>query len=136
MSNDILTIEENKGNRVESKEKFENNQLNEKGNEENSNFALEKEITSRLMNTKIVRIRPGTICACNKGFKKLIFNINTISSLSQDKNDNTKSGYIITENGEIDCKSDPGNLLFDLNNNLLVPDYLPLWHLLLQFQID
>lgn len=98
MSNDILTIEVNKGNRVESKEKFENNQLNEKGNEENSNFALEKEITSRLMNTKIVRIRPGTICACNKGFKKLIFNINTISKRDdQDPNNENETPLLYAE---------------------------------------
>ena len=74
----------------------------------NMYYEVNDESTKSLQN-KMVEI--------NQESKKNENNINTISSLSQDKNDNTKSGYIITENGEIDCKSDPGYPLNNQNNN-------------------
>ena len=50
--------------------------------DQNQNFTsapMNSSLTSRLMNTNIVRIHSDTICACVPGYKKLIFNINSIS---------------------------------------------------------
>ena len=74
----------------------------------NMYYEVNDESTKSLQN-KMIEINQET--------KKNENNINTISSLSQEKNENTKSGYIITENGEIDCKSDPGYPLGNQNNN-------------------
>ena len=74
----MLTLQQNQNVQVDG------NQIGNTGNTVTQRQHLEAfpndgSITSRLMNTKIVRIRTGTRCACVKGCKKLYFQINTIS---------------------------------------------------------
>ena len=73
----------------------------------NMYYEVNDESTKSLQN-KMIEI--------NEENKKNESNIKTISSLSQEKNENSKSGYIATENGEIECKSDPGYPLGNQNN--------------------
>jgi len=60
-------------------------------------------LSARLMNTKIVRIYPGTICACVTGYKKIIFNINTISRVDDivPANENESPLFYVEE--KLDC---------------------------------
>jgi len=60
-------------------------------------------LSTRLMNTKIVRIYPGTICACVTGYKKIIFNINTISRVDDmvPANENESPLFYVEE--KLDC---------------------------------
>jgi hypothetical protein len=62
------------------------------------------DLTSRLMNTKIVRIRIGTRCACVKGCKKNYFEINTITRRDDKdrRNENEMPLFYAEEN--TDCK--------------------------------
>ena len=54
----------------------------------------------------------------NKDNENLYNNVNTTNTLSQEKNQQDQAKIIVTENGEIDCKSDPGILnLANFNNN-------------------
>ena len=60
-------------------------------------------LSERLMNTKIVRIRPGTTCAFVKSCHKLIFNINTISKIDnlEPANENETPLFYVEE--ELPC---------------------------------
>ena len=56
----------------------------------------------------------------NKDNENLYNNVNTTNTLSQEKNQQDQATIIVTENGEIDCKSDPGILnLANFNNNTI-----------------
>ena len=71
----MLTLEENKNGIV-----MNEYQIQSRTNlERNQETLPANPLSARLMNTKIVRIHPGSICACVTGYKKIIFNINTIS---------------------------------------------------------
>ena len=73
MKSEVLQLGENKTNiNIDSQGALSRNQVELTTHIDNS-------ITSRLMNTKIVRIHPGSICACVTGYRKMIFNITTIS---------------------------------------------------------
>jgi hypothetical protein len=72
----MLTLEENKNGIVTNEYQ---NPLSRTNLERNQETFPVNPLSARLMNTKIVRIHPGSICACVTGYKKIIFNINTIS---------------------------------------------------------
>ena len=67
-------------------------------------FQYDGDLTSRLMNTKIVRIRIGTRCAFVKGCKKNYFEINTITRRDDKdrRNENEIPLFYAEEN--TDCK--------------------------------
>jgi len=71
----MLTLEENKKTIL-----TDENQLSER-NKSIEIFPPNHGLSGRLMNAKIVRIHPGTMCACVKNYSKLIFSINTISKI-------------------------------------------------------
>ena len=76
MKGQVLKLEENKNNIImDSQGVLNRNQLNQI----ELTTHMDNSLTSRLMNTKIVRIHPGSICACVTGYRKMIFNITTIS---------------------------------------------------------
>ncbi len=120
MSKDnILNIAENNTKPLESKEKFEVNTLEQGNNVEVLTKPIGGDITSRLMNTKIVRIHPGTACACVKSFSKLIFSINTISRRddTNPNNENEIPLFYVEENIHCDfcCSScHPYEITFQL----------------------
>ena len=57
------------------------------------------------MNTKIVRIHPGSICACVTGYEKMIFNITTISKRDDKEraNENETPLFYAEENLTCSC---------------------------------
>ena len=92
---------ENKANKpLESNDDLAINTLEQKRNVDMSTIPLENNLTSRLMNTKIVRIRPGAACACVKGCKQTIFNINTIRKRDdkEPQNENETPLFYVEEN--------------------------------------
>jgi len=69
MQSEMLKLEQNKNNIQTSQE----NQLSRTFLDQNQNFTsapMNSPLTSRLMNTNIVRIHSDTICACVPGYKK------------------------------------------------------------------
>lgn len=100
-NNDIIQLNENKKVYVEMNQPTVSV-------EQRQNFLSipnDGSITSRLMNTKIVRIHIGTKCACVQGYKKLFFKINTISRRDdlQPQNENELPLFYAEE--KLDCCS-------------------------------
>jgi hypothetical protein len=62
-------------------------------------------LSARLMNAKIVRIHPDSICACVSGYKKIIFNINTISRVDdrEPANENETPLFYVEEKLSCSC---------------------------------
>ena len=75
----MLTLEDNKNTILSTENQ---NQISER---EKSivapSFPPSNGLSARLMNAKIVRIHPGTMCACVRNNTKIIFSINTISRI-------------------------------------------------------
>lgn len=76
MSQDILSLEQNKQNKNVIKV---SDQAEFTSEGQRQNLMTTGNLSSRLMNTKIVRIHIGTKCACVQGCRKMFFEINTIS---------------------------------------------------------
>lgn len=93
MQTEVLRLAENKNNEQNEKNvEFPENNINNPNYETipmggmgANTIPTDGIVTSRLMNTKIVRIYPGTVCAFTTGCKKLMFNVTTISK--RDDND-------------------------------------------------
>ena len=98
----MLKLEQNKINIQTSQE----NQLSRTSLVKNQNFtsALKNSpLTSRLMNTNIVRIHSDTICACVPGYRKLIFNINSISRVDDLNRGNENEVPLFYAEEKLDC---------------------------------
>lgn len=83
---------DNNNNQIENEVLYSRN-IPQNQNVINS-IGIDNNLSARLMNTKIVRIRPGTACACVTGCKKLIYNINTISR-RDDQNRNNENEQLL-----------------------------------------
>ena len=129
MQTDKLTLAENNNN-IMMGNQVVNSQMNldSKSNENMPMpIPMDGAITSRLLNTKIVRIYQGTACACVNGCKKLVFNVNTISRRDdQDRrNENELPLFYVEE--EVVCQflcidCNPSSITFsfhDANTNAL-----------------
>jgi len=77
-------------------------------------------LSTRLMNTKIVRIHPGSIRACVTGYKKIIFDINTISRVDDrmPANENETPLFYVEEKLDCSCccsgKCKPFEITFEI----------------------
>ena len=63
----------------------------------------QNQLSERLMYAKIVRIHPGTKCACVKNYSKLIFYINTISRIDNQEPANEKETPLFYVEEELPC---------------------------------
>jgi len=102
MKGQVLKLEENKNNIImDSQGVLNRNQLNQI----ELTTHMDNSLTSRLMNTKIVRIHPGSICACVTGYRKMIFNITTISKRDDKEraNENETPLFYAEENLTCSC---------------------------------
>ena len=120
----MLTLQKNQnvnidGNQILSSE----NTVNQRQNLQI--FPNGGNITSRLMNTKIVRIRIGTRCSCSKNYRKMYFQINTITRRDDiDRKNENETPLFYAEEKDICCAScRPFEItieLFDANTKELV----------------
>ena len=80
--------------------------LTEEGEKLNAvTYPNDRSLTSRLMNTKIIRIHPGTKYDCLSGKNILVFNISTLSRRddSDPKNENETPLFYAEEKHECSC---------------------------------
>ena len=99
----MLTLENNK---IDIPTNEIPNQLSRNHSERNQTiepYSDNNSLSTRLMNTKIVRIHPGSICACVKGNQKLCFNINTISKIDNDLPENENETPLFYVEEKLDC---------------------------------
>lgn len=115
MQTDILRLANNVNEQYD-------NQYITSGNDINGQYfqtvPMDGSLTSRLMNTKIVRIYPGTACACVTGCKKLIFDVNTISKRDdiERKNENELPLFHVEEKTQCHLLCPPFEITFELFN--------------------
>jgi hypothetical protein len=95
----MLTLEDNK-NPIKTTEN--QNQLSER-NQSIETVPPNRGLSERLMYTKIVRIHPGTTCACVKNCNKLIFYINTINRIDNQEPSNEKETPLFYVEEELPC---------------------------------
>ena len=98
----MLKLEQNKINIQTSQE----NQLSRTSLVKKQNFTsalTNSPLTSRLMNTNIVRIHSDTVCACVPGYKKIIFNINSISRVDDLNRGNENEVPLFYAEEKLDC---------------------------------
>ena len=121
----MLTLEENKNNNVPNDIQNQNQiQLSTTPLERIPNSAILpiNPLSARLMNTKIVRIHPGSICACVTGYKKIIFNINTISRVDDrmPANENETPLFYVEEKLDCSCcgSCKPFEITFEIFDSL------------------
>jgi len=100
----MLTLEENKNVIVSNENQ---NQITSTPFERNNNLETlavpPNSLSARLMNAKIVRIHPGSICACVTGYKKIIFNINTISRVDDRHPENENETPLFYVEEKLSC---------------------------------
>ena len=92
----MLTLKDNENVNQLTKMPFENNNNIQ-------TVAIPDSLSGRLMNTKIVRIHPDTICACVSGYKKIIFNINTISRVDDRHPENENETPLFYVEEKLSC---------------------------------
>jgi len=121
----MLTLEENKNNNVPNDIQNQNQiPLSTTPLERIPNSAILpiNPLSARLMNTKIVRIHPGSICACVTGYKKIIFNINTISRVDDrmPANENETPLFYVEEKLDCSCcgSCKPFEITFEIFDSL------------------
>ena len=125
-NNGMLTLQQNQNSQeAHNQIEFTKNSVTQRNNL--VAYPNDGSITSRLMNTKIVRIRIGTRCACVEGCRKMYFEVNTISRRddSDRKNENETPLFYAEENTDCNfcssCKPFQITIeLFDANTKELV----------------
>jgi len=123
-NNEMLTLNRNQNSQAYVNQiEFTRNTVTQRQNLEV--FQNDGSLTSRLMNTKIVRIRIGTRCACIKGCRKMYFEINTIDRRDDKdrRNENETPLFYAEENTDCKLCCQPFEItieLFDANNKQLV----------------
>lgn len=125
-NNGMLTLQQNQNAQVEGNQ----NEFTGYSVTQRQNFVTypnDGSITSRLMNTKIVRIRLGKRCACVKGCRKMYFEVNTITRRDDNdrRNENETPLFYAEENTDCSfcssCKPFEITIeLFDANTRELV----------------
>jgi hypothetical protein len=99
----MLTLKENNNPIGTLQNGFETqNQLSER-NKSIETVPPNRGLSERLMNAKIVRIHPGTVCACVKNYSKIIFYINTISRIDNLEPANEKETPLFYVEEELPC---------------------------------
>ena len=100
----MLTLKDNQNGigAYENQNQLSNTPIERNNNLETIAFPVNP-LSARLMNAKIVRIHPDSICACVSGYKKIIFNINTISRVDdrEPANENETPLFYVEE--KLDC---------------------------------
>jgi hypothetical protein len=99
----MLTLEDNKNHVVTTENQNQLSRTYLERNQDIEAFPPNMGLSERLMNTKIVRIRPGTTCAFVKSCNKLIFNINTISKIDNQEPANENETPLFYVEEELPC---------------------------------
>ena len=99
----MLTLEDNKNHVVTTENQNQLSRTYLERNQDIEAFPPNKGLSERLMNTKIVRIHPGTTCAFVKSCNKLIFNINTISKIDNQEPANENETPLFYVEEELPC---------------------------------
>ena len=99
----MLTLEDNKNPVVTTENQNQLSRTYLERNQDIEAFPPNMGPSERLMNTKIVRIRPGTTCAFTKSCRKLMFYINTISKIDNQEPANENETPLFYVEEELPC---------------------------------